>query len=60
MAKRTGTKEQPAINNNDTQKTKDRATRTPPKPGGELMCSEGQVVPDPLVAPVVLLWLQSR
>ena len=39
---------------NTTQKTKDRATRTPLTPGVNSGAPEGSVVPDPLVAPVVL------
>ena len=51
--------------NNDlqdiTNKTKDRVTRTSLRPEDELMCApEGQAVHDSLVAPAVLLQLQSR
>ena len=38
-----------------TYKTKDRVTRTPLKTGDELGAPEGQAVPAPLVAPVVLI-----
>jgi hypothetical protein len=44
---------------NIAQKTKDRATRTPLKSRGELMCSGGIAVPAPSVAHVVLLLLQT-
>jgi len=37
------------------QKTRDRATRTPLKTGGELRYSEGLAVPAPHVTPAVLL-----
>ena len=50
--------------NNDlqkiTQKTKDGAKRTPLKPGLHPSAPEGKSVPEPLVAPVVLLQLQTR
>jgi hypothetical protein len=46
--------------NNTTQKTKDRATRTPQKPGVNLAAPEGKAVPAPLVTLVVLLQLQTR
>jgi len=36
-------------------KTKDRATHTPLKTGGELRCSGRVSVPAPLVEPVVLI-----
>ena len=52
MAKRKRT------NNNlqsNTQKTKDRAARTPLKPGLNSDASEGLTIPDPLVTPVMLL-----
>ena len=39
MAKRKSIKGQTTIYKNCTQKSKDRATRTPLKTGGELMCS---------------------
>ncbi len=46
---------------NTTQKTKDRATRTPPqKTGGELGALEGLADPAPHVAPVVLLLLNTQ
>jgi hypothetical protein len=45
---------------NTTQKTKDRATRSLLKTGCELMCSGREAVPDPLVAPVLLLLLHTR
>ena len=45
------------LQNNCTQKTKERATRTPLKPG---VNKERQAVPVPHVAPVVLLLLQTR
>jgi len=36
---------------NTTMKTKDRATRTPLKPGSELRCApEGKTIPAPVVA----------
>ena len=38
-----------------TQKTKDRVTRTPLKPGVNLCAPEGWPVPAPLVTPVVLI-----
>jgi hypothetical protein len=48
--------------NNDlqsiAQKTKARTARTPLKPVDELGCS-GEVVPDPHMAPIVLLLLQT-
>ena len=40
---------------NITQKTKDSATRTPQKYGGELRFPERLAVPAPLVTPVVLM-----
>jgi len=47
------------VTNNDlqntTQKTKDRATRTPLKTESELRCSERVATPVPHVAPIVLL-----
>ena len=43
-----------------TYKTKDGVTRTPLKTEGELRCSERVGVPAPLVAPVVLIYLQTR
>jgi len=47
-----------------TQKTKDLATPTPLKTGGELRCSGRKAVPGPLVAPFVILfwrtgWVES-
>ena len=38
-----------------TYKTKDQVTRTPLKTGRELTAPEGEAVPAPLVAPVVLI-----
>ena len=46
---------------NITQKTKDRATRAPLKPGVDSVVPEGErgrAVPAPIVTPVVLLYLQ--
>ena len=43
-----------------TYKTKDRVTRTPIKTEGKLMCSGRVGVPAPIVAPVVLIYLQTR
>ena len=43
-----------------THKTRNRVTRTPLKTGGELRCSGRVAVPAPLVAPVVLLLLQTQ
>ena len=40
---------------NITHKTKDRVTRTPLKMGMNSGAQEGLTVPDPLMAPVVLL-----
>ena len=46
---------------NTTQKTKDRVTWTPLKPGVSAGAPEGNVVPAPLLAPVVFLYyLQNR
>ena len=42
------------------QKTKDRQARTSLKIRGDVMCSGSLDVPAPLVAPVMLLLLQSR
>ena len=59
-----GQKKKNKRTNNDlkktTQKTKDQATRTPLKIGSEIWCSGKVAVPAPLVAPVVLLQLQTR
>ena len=45
---------------NMAQKTKDRQARTSLKIRGDVMCSGSLDVPAPLVAPVMLLLLQSR
>ena len=42
-----------------THKTKDRVTRTPLKPGMKSGAPEELVVPDLLVAPVMLILLQT-
>jgi hypothetical protein len=41
-----------------THRTKDRATRTPPKDGNDLNVPEETAVPLPHVVPFVLLFLQ--
>jgi hypothetical protein len=59
-----GQNEKDKRTNNDllniTQETKDRATRTPLKRGGEHRCSGGVSIPVPHKAPVALLLLQTR
>ena len=45
---------------NITQKTEDRATRTPLKTDGEFMCTGRVAVPDARVTPIVFILLPSR